>query len=459
MEVLASLAGIITAGASLSQAVFDMVFTVRNAPKEMSNIAKGISELSIILEELRQIIEDGRERYSRRLIRVLKSTMKRISKVHAEIGEVLKERIGAAAQLKWIWMRSKATQLLSEIESHKIGIMLMLTVMKLAAEKKQSNRSELRRRYEDHARDQETQDRLARARQQTENVVRASYNSLRELATPGTDSDSGSEDEARQQHSSSRSTEIELQAEQSNDLGLWLYGLVFSKAADAYNETPPGSVQYQQDLNTPLSPEPVTNSPTHSTHSALIPHQFTVSQCFQALAQQPLPPSFVVNELLSEWTTLTEDEIEGTSANGTSNDETSKERKHYTEGEMEVQMISFKDCVGRKFDLPFHLARTWQSMTELIKSAFLHVDVVGPHVQAGHYDLIGPEGKIILPQVWKYVIQPNIAISMQMWPMDRPHQLSPGSLPHTVKRNDKNASNKNVRTAFYYKALNLPGMS
>lgn len=59
-------------------------------------------------------------------------------------------------------------------------------------------------------------------------------------------------------------------------------------------------------------------------------------------------------------------------------------------------------------------------MEELIKQAFLHVDVIGPHVQAGHYDLIGPNGEIILPQVWERVIEPDWAVTMHMWPMDRP---------------------------------------
>ncbi|KAI1391175.1 uncharacterized protein F4822DRAFT_176617 [Hypoxylon trugodes] len=82
--------------------------------------------------------------------------------------------------------------------------------------------------------------------------------------------------------------------------------------------------------------------------------------------------------------------------------------------------IRFKDAVGRKFSFPFHLCRNWQGMEELIKQAFLHVDVIGPHVQAGHYDLIGPNGEIILPQVWEKVVEPDWAITMQMWPMDRP---------------------------------------
>jgi hypothetical protein len=64
-------------------------------------------------------------------------------------------------------------------------------------------------------------------------------------------------------------------------------------------------------------------------------------------------------------------------------------------------------------------------MEELIKQAFLHVEVIGPHVQEGHYDLVGPDGEIILRQVWDLVIQPGWAISMYMWPPRSP-KFSPG---------------------------------
>lgn len=69
-------------------------------------------------------------------------------------------------------------------------------------------------------------------------------------------------------------------------------------------------------------------------------------------------------------------------------------------------------------------------MEELIKQAFLHVEVLGPLVQQGHFDLIGPDGEIILPAVWDKVIQPDSAITMHMWPMDqRPKPPQPGGSP------------------------------
>ncbi|RSL44826.1 hypothetical protein CEP53_011039 [Fusarium sp. AF-6] len=80
--------------------------------------------------------------------------------------------------------------------------------------------------------------------------------------------------------------------------------------------------------------------------------------------------------------------------------------------------IKLKDAVGRKFALPFHLCATWQGMEDLIKQAFVNVDVLERHVMEGHYDLTGPDGEIILPSVWEKVIQPDWTITMTMWPMD-----------------------------------------
>jgi hypothetical protein len=59
-------------------------------------------------------------------------------------------------------------------------------------------------------------------------------------------------------------------------------------------------------------------------------------------------------------------------------------------------------------------------MEELIKQAFLHVDIIGPHVHEGHYDLVGPDGEIIPPQVWETMVQPDWTVTMHMWTMPEP---------------------------------------
>lgn len=58
-------------------------------------------------------------------------------------------------------------------------------------------------------------------------------------------------------------------------------------------------------------------------------------------------------------------------------------------------------------------------MEELIKQAFIQVEFIGQHVQEGHYDLIGPDGDIILPSIWERSIQPDWSVTMQIWAMDK----------------------------------------
>ncbi|CZT09987.1 uncharacterized protein RAG0_14595 [Rhynchosporium agropyri] len=93
--------------------------------------------------------------------------------------------------------------------------------------------------------------------------------------------------------------------------------------------------------------------------------------------------------------------------------------------------IRFKDAVGRKFSFPFHSAATWNGISELIKQAFLHVDVLGPHVNDGHFDLICSSGRstgeYILPQAWEAMVEPGWQVTMHMWPL-------PG-MPQHVGRN------------------------
>jgi hypothetical protein len=65
-------------------------------------------------------------------------------------------------------------------------------------------------------------------------------------------------------------------------------------------------------------------------------------------------------------------------------------------------------------------------MEDLIKQAFLHIEVIGPHVAEGHYDLVGPNGDIILPQVWETVVEPDWTITMHMWPIpEKPKDPEP----------------------------------
>lgn len=78
--------------------------------------------------------------------------------------------------------------------------------------------------------------------------------------------------------------------------------------------------------------------------------------------------------------------------------------------------IKVKDALGRKFSFPFEICRTGKGTYVMMTQAFEHVDSIGAIVADGNYDLVGPGGEIILPQIWEGVIQPGWQIKMHMPP-------------------------------------------
>ncbi len=72
-------------------------------------------------------------------------------------------------------------------------------------------------------------------------------------------------------------------------------------------------------------------------------------------------------------------------------------------------------------------AKSQQGMQTLVRQSFLHVEILGPYVADGLYDLLDSEGTIILPQVWDSVIEPGQTVGMQLWPIS--DQDNPGKEP------------------------------
>ncbi|KAK7718942.1 hypothetical protein SLS63_010355 [Diaporthe eres] len=107
-----------------------------------------------------------------------------------------------------------------------------------------------------------------------------------------------------------------------------------------------------------------------------------------------------------------------------------KARMEKAEAENAKPPVAFRDAIGRKFNFPFHLVQTWEGIEDLIKQAFVHVEVIGPRVQEGHYDLMDSEGQVILPSLWSVAIKPGETVSMRMWPDNKqplpgPQHMSP----------------------------------
>ena len=133
LSLLASIAGVATAGIQISKTIYDLVSTLRGTPKEVSDIARGVSDLSMVLRELRRALKEGRELYRRKLLHRVSSAIRRIGQIHAQIREMI-VGVEGFASLKWLFRRAKTTHLLYQIESHKTGINMILHIMTLAVQ-------------------------------------------------------------------------------------------------------------------------------------------------------------------------------------------------------------------------------------------------------------------------------------------------------------------------------------
>ncbi|KAH6649516.1 hypothetical protein F5144DRAFT_607669 [Chaetomium tenue] len=199
----------------------------------------------------------------------------------------------------------------------------------------------------------------------------------------------------------------------------WLYELVFSPYVESRSGLPTAAKSSDDEAEAEGVAQ--TDGVPNEERALLVSNPPEGMQ-LAAIMEKPVEVASVVDELLAEWTTLTEDEIAGVS----------EKRPSRSKG-TEVPTIKFKDAVGRKFSFPYHLVQTWAGTEKLIKEAFVHVDVIGPHVQEGRYDIIGPSGEIILPSVWEHVIQPGDAFTMHMWPLDKVQlQGAPHHTPELV---------------------------
>ncbi len=73
-------------------------------------------------------------------------------------------------------------------------------------------------------------------------------------------------------------------------------------------------------------------------------------------------------------------------------------------------------------------------MEGLINQAFAHIEHLAEHVMHGRYDLIGPDKEIIMPNYWESMVEPDMHITMMLWPIPEPKPpeddiiITPGDL-------------------------------
>ncbi|KAF6830651.1 hypothetical protein CPLU01_07234, partial [Colletotrichum plurivorum] len=392
------------------------------APKEISDIARGIADLSVILRELRRVLRDGGSLFRPRLVRHIRSATRRIGAIHDEVRQLIDVGPGVA-RLKWAFRRSAAAQLLYQIEAHKNAINMILHTMALAVQIKVA--AAVASTPQDNDPDDED-DRFLR-RQQTENVVQASYQSLVELNEAETAASSHAEREGSPS-GDEKDQKLTVLKETPKDTARWLYDVVFSSYAEVH-----GDEEFDPD-------SPVLIPQQTEDANALIPsvEQQGVIGAPLGTNRKSINSKVVVDELLAEWTALSSEEISGDAAGNTRDGQTRPEAadssqteegdgadetqalEAESEGEGQespkTSLLHFKDTFGRKFSCPFFVVKSWEGMSQMIKEAYRHSGII-EYIQKGAYDLFVYEGKrpgLVHPKNWSRTISPDDKVEMKL---------------------------------------------
>ncbi|RBR15705.1 hypothetical protein FVER53590_13369 [Fusarium verticillioides] len=438
LSIIASIAGIATAGASLSKAIYHFISSTRGASREMVDIARNISDLSCILSELRRVLQESAELCSRKLLHRIKSATRRISAIHDDIYALMDNTRGFQT-FRWSLKRSEVQYKLTLIESHKTAIQLMLNILILAvATRKEAQSQATQTASTTTSKQKDSESELPVLRQQSENIAYAACHRLADLSEnqafdasylpKHSKADSGSDnDDAKGQ------SLIHEQGE-SDSTGQWLFELAF----ETYSTTSQGQ---ESDIGK-------GSEGPESCDQALV---FRTPSEVQIAIYEPGAGANLVDILLSDWTSLSSEEITGTYIHKPETEETKPSSP--APAKEDVAVIRFKDAVGRKFTFPYHLVQRWEGMEDMIKEAFMRVDVLYPHILERHYDLTGPEGNTIHPLKWESTVEPGMQVVMTMWPMVSTEKQKPNlerkKLKVPVRRREKIESKNKEPSALY----------
>ncbi|KAF4343536.1 hypothetical protein FBEOM_2562 [Fusarium beomiforme] len=127
LSIIASIAGIASAGAQLSNTLFRLYKTVRHAPKEIQSVAIEMSGLTVTLEHLRDIITTGRAYAKPQFCDAVRHVVKNIETTQQEISKMVADET-MLRRVKW----RKAATFLSDIEKHKVTLTLQITILSAA---------------------------------------------------------------------------------------------------------------------------------------------------------------------------------------------------------------------------------------------------------------------------------------------------------------------------------------
>jgi hypothetical protein len=142
LSITASIAGVATAGVTISMGLYDLAHKIKNAPKEVSVLAQELSFLSSLLRSMRRMIRDHAHLCKKRLITDTKDILKNIRGVYSDIKKLAMDSSSSFYRLKLLFKSSKTKAIMAKVEGFKSTVNLIQNTLQLAILHEQKNKRE-----------------------------------------------------------------------------------------------------------------------------------------------------------------------------------------------------------------------------------------------------------------------------------------------------------------------------
>jgi Fungal N-terminal domain of STAND proteins len=147
LSLMASLIAIATAGVQVSRTLFSIANVIGGASEEILSVGREISAFSGVLRDLHEFLDDAKDLISKRALLNANHILRDCKNVFAKIQRMLDccnagPRTNFGQNLQWSFRREKVKQMCAKLESFKLTLAILLSIMRLARCKQEiGNRS------------------------------------------------------------------------------------------------------------------------------------------------------------------------------------------------------------------------------------------------------------------------------------------------------------------------------
>lgn len=138
LSIAASVVGLITAAAQITQILSTVISQAKNAPKSCTQIVREVNDISSVLSQLQRFINGTSRASSSRtslilleqIVATLGSCVITFSELDVFVESLSSDaRMGVLERLRWVSKADDVKDTLARLQNHKSSLTLMLTIL------------------------------------------------------------------------------------------------------------------------------------------------------------------------------------------------------------------------------------------------------------------------------------------------------------------------------------------